>query len=717
VNLDKLLNPRTVAVVGASDDGAGGRLIDALTQSGYAGAVYPINPKRTEVRNRRCYPDVRSAPDAIDCAYVATPAAAVLSVLDDLAATRVGAAIVYATGFADAGPEGRRHQDELAARARAYDIALCGPSSLGLINGLDGFPAFIGSEGKPDAGPIAVVSQSAGFIDAIRTSGSAIQPGMLIASGNEAVLTAADYVLHLLEDARLSVIGLALEAVREPAKIRAAAQRADALGKALVVMKVGRSDRGREAAMGHTGSLVGNDRAWTAFFARHNIVRIGDLDELIETLALFGPLLADGRRVRGRGIGVIGTSGGKAGLYADVASDVGIDLPILAAATRDRLVDILGPGTPAINPVDCGVGGVNALKIERCLAALVADEAVDLAAVYGDPPVDAGRFPGYLRYCNNALAAANKASAASAKPIVFVNTRAGRWGRDVDVPRDPRVPLLNGARPALQAIDHFTRWSTAAPRWPEGVDSSVKSAALQLVRSTLPLGGDRGLVRPEAAAKLLDLYGIARIAERCVMTEADAVAAAAAVGYPVVAKLVSARALHKSDYGFVKLGLTDAAAVARAFADLWRAGARLDDANATVSIQRLAPPGVEMIAGITNDRDVGPLLVFGAGGVLVDVLRVVEQRLLPLDQDEVAALVAAGPGAALLTGVRGRPAADVDALAITLGGLGRLGWDLRSEIVEVDLNPVIVLGRGEGAWAVDARIIVRTSVDGRIEAK
>ncbi len=708
-NLDKLLRPASVAIVGASEEGSGGRVMDALRLSGYGGGLFAVNPNRASVRGMPCYPRIQDIPEPVDCAYVATPAATVLAVLDDLREAGVGAAIVYATGFAEAGEEGRRLQERVADKARASGIALCGPCSLGLINGLDGFPAFIGSEGAADAGPVAVISQSAGFIDAVRTSGNGFHPGLMIARGNEAVLTAADYLTHLLEDERIATIGLALEAVRDVPQVVRAARRALDLGKPLVVLKIGSSERGRAAALGHTGSLVGNDQVWDAFFARFRITRVRELDEFIETLALFAAGFVPG----GPRLGLIGTSGGKAGYYADLCEGVGVALADLNEATVAAIGTILGPDSPGINPVDSGVGGVSPHKLEKCLLHLCNDPGVDVVGVYGDMPVDTARFPGYQGYCDNALEAARAVAGQSDKPIVYINTRSARVGAHPELPRDLRVPVLHGACEALLAIGHLARW--AAPHVSSGGDfdsgSTTVEGARDLVRRANPVGDDALLVEPEAAADLLDLYGIARVAERFVETEADAVTAAGGLGFPVAAKLFSAKALHKSDAGLIRLGLTDSQSVARAYHELTAAEAGLggDQGEGRLCLQRMLPEGVEVLAGLKVDADVGPVLVFGLGGIFVELLRAVEYRLLPITDTEVEELLIASPAYALLQGARGRPAADVAALLTSLRELARLGWDLRDELVEVDLNPLIVLPEGQGAWAVDARILARPS--------
>ncbi len=708
-NLDKLLRPASVAIVGASEEGSGGRIMDALRLSGYRGGLFAVNPNRATVRGMPCYPRIQDIPNPVDCAYVATPAGTVLSVLDDLRAAGVGAAIVYATGFAEAGEEGRQLQERVADKARASGIALCGPCSLGLINGLDGFPAFIGSEGAADAGPVAVISQSAGFIDAVRTSGNGIHPGLLIASGNEAVLTAADYLTHVLEDERIATVGLALEAVRDVAQFTRAARRALELGKPLVVLKIGSSERGRAAALGHTGSLVGDDQVWDAFFERFHITRVRDLDEFIETLALFAAGFApDGPR-----LGLIGTSGGKAGYYADLCESIGVTLADLDEATIAAIGAVLGPDSPGLNPVDSGVGGVSPRKLEECLLHLCRDPGVDVVGVYGDMPVDITRFPGYQGYCDNALEAARTVAGQSDKPIVYINTRSARTGATPELPRDLRVPVLHGAREALLAIGHLARW--AAPNGPSGEDRDSGSAAVEgaraLVRRASPVGDGALLVAPEAAAELLDLYGIARVAERFVETEADAVAAASGLGFPVAAKLFSPKALHKSDAGLVSLGLADPPSVTAAYRELHAAHAGVggDLAQARLYVQRMLPQGVEVLAGLKVDADVGPVLVFGLGGIFVELLRAVDYRLLPITDAEIEELVIASPAHAILRGARGRPAADVTALLSNLRALARLGWDLRDELVEIDLNPLIVLPEGQGAWAVDARILARPS--------
>ena len=698
MRLDALLRPRSIAILGASERPSIGRaLMESAATLGYEGRLYPINPKYTELLGQRCYPGMRELPERPDVVALCVSYTRIVESFRTVAERGAGAAVIYDGGFAEHGHEGRRRQAELVGMCREAGIALCGPNCMGILNPHHRSSVYMQEVRDPAglAGNVALVSQSGsiciGMLADIRRFGYS----HVISSGNEAVVSTAQYLEALVDDPDTRVIATFTEWIADPERYVAALDRAADAGKPVVVLKVGRQERTRRAIGTHTGGLAGESAVFSAMLRAHRAIEVSDLDELTEVLAV-----CQGRRwPGGRRLAVVTASGGQAELILDVATAAGLELPPLSAEGRKEIERVIGPVTGDGNPLDAWGNGDYATNMPHALATLDA-AAVDAIAFCSDSHDDApmGRADRALGYSRLLVAAATR----SAKPHYQMSMRPGVMRREqVRFLAEHGIATIGGTRQGLGAIDHLARW--AQP--PRPVRPAVAIDAAHVARL---LGGrPRASIHEHDAKRLLAQHGVPTVREHLVPSAADARKAARDLGYPVVLKVVSDDLPHRSELGLVVVGIDDEAALDGAWATLEQ---RLRDAAPPVSpagflVQQMIAAGVEVFAGVKRDPAFGHFLAFGIGGVAIEVLRDFALRQLPLREGDPETMVGEIRGAALLGAVRGHPAADVPALVRALYALGDFAWANRSDIAEIDLNPIKVLPAGRGAVVVDALIV------------
>jgi acyl-CoA synthetase (NDP forming) len=613
----------------------------------------------------------------------------------------VRAAVAFDAGFAESDEAGRRRQEELVAICRQAGIAFCGPNCMGVISPHARSLVYLNAlrDPAPLAGNVGLISQSGSIVIGLLADCRRFGWSHVISSGNEAVLGAADFLEYLIDDPGTRVIAMFLESVREPERFVAALDRAAEAGKPVVVLKVGRSERARHAISSHTGGLAGEARVLSAVLRAHRAIEVDDLDEMTETLAA----CQGARRPGGRRIAVMTNSGGHAELILDVAASVGLELPPLAPATRAEAARVIGPLGGDGNPLDSWGNGdfqTNAPHALRVLGAAPEFDAVVWCTDSADdsPMGTPERFMTYARM----LA---EAAQASTKPFYLMGTRPGIFRRDQHAHLHAQgIALIGGTRQGLRALDRLAR--SLAPPAPA---RPAPPAPRRTVASLLA-GRTRRTIHELDAKRLLADAGLPVVRETFCTAREDALAAGSAVGYPVVLKLVADAVPHRSDLGLVAVGLRDA----RELGEAWdrmaavRAQKLADVPIDGFAIQAMVSGGVEVLAGIHHDRDFGPVLALGLGGVAAEALADVALRPLPLRAGDAAAMIAETAIAAkLLAGIRGQPAADVDALVRCLEALADYAWADRAGIAEIDLNPIKVLPRGRGCVVVDALIVPR----------
>ena len=688
-----LMAPASVAVVGASSDPQriGCRPVDWMLRAGYRGAIYPVNPARAQIQGLAAYASVQALPQTPQAAIVAVPAPQVLETVDALGARGVGAAIVFSAGFAEVPGEGAALQRRLVDVARGHGMRLLGPNCLGLFNaGIGWYPTFTTAfeGGWPLAGRIGVVSQSGAFgshlVCLARARG--IGTPQCVTTGNQADITVGEIIRWYADDPDIDVIAAYVEGVTQPGVFVDALAAAQRARKPVVMLKVGRSAVGHHAAQSHTASVAGDDAVTDAVLREFGVVRVRSAEALLDIA------YTATRRTYPvpNTLGVVTVSGGVGVLISDVAEDEGLAMPPMPEAAQQRLRALLPYASPA-NPVDCTAQAVNdPTLVERFTRAMVEEggysAVLSFYAQLADVPAVADRLL-------DDLAALRRAH--PDRLFVVSATMSPERQRAYDA---AGLVVLEDAARATQAVAAMGRLGEGfarqrPPYRPEGG----------------PLALPPGPLSEAQAKQLLADHGIAVAPEQACADADAAVRAARALGWPVVLKILSPDIAHKTEIGGVLLGLADEDAVRAGFDQLLaRAALHAPAARiAGVLVARQLQGGTECLMGIQRDPVFGPVAVFGLGGIFVETLRDVVLRRCPFDEEEATRMVLSIRAAGVLTGLRGRPPADVPALARMLSRLSVFAHRAGEALDSVDLNPVLALPRGEGAYALDALVQVR----------
>ena len=695
-DLGALLNPASIAVIGATERPQyGGRFVANLQATGFAGRIYPINPNRATVFGLPCYPDIGAVPEPVDLAAIIIPAERVHHALEQCAAAGSKAAVVISAGFAEVGDEGRALQASVAELTRRTGLRVLGPNCLGLANVAAGIWATastpIGKDDVPRVGPIGLISQSGAsafgpLLTAFRDRGIGLR--YVVSTGNEVDVELSELLRAMIRDPEVRAVATFVEGIRNPDGFLAAVDEALRLGKPIVILKVGRSRVGRAAAATHTAALTGSDAVQDALFRQRGLVRADDYDELAELTAL----LAHTPLPRGERVGVVSHSGGITGLLGDKVGEQGLVVPPLEPSTIGRLEEILEGRGGATNPADI-TGHFQRPTFREILDLISADPNVDLVAI-----ATAGSRDVVQRVID--------AAATSGKPTVYVWT--GSLHDQDGLPHLrasdlPRFFLPGRAARGLRAlVDHAAVRRRAA-------DGSLPWTGASAA-GVLPVPERQA--GPLAEAESLALLADAGLpAERGLLcrSEVEAVEAARTLGYPVVVKAASSGLLHKTEADAVRVGIGGEADLRAAYRTvLANFQRRLPAASVGgVLVQRMLI-GIEVIVGVSQDPQFGPVLLLGLGGVLAEALAATSLRLCPIAEDDAFAMMREVRGLdRLLAGFRGRPEADRDALAAMLVRLSQLAHGSRERLASIDLNPVIVLPKTHGVRIVDALLVPR----------
>jgi acetyltransferase len=689
--IERMFYPRSVAVVGASGDADKftGRVLKHLLKSHFKGSIFPVNPNRKEVQGVRCYANLREIEDTVDVAVMMVPNSRLFDALEDCRAKNVGAALVLNSGFAEAGEDGKRLQEKLGAFARESGIRICGPNCNGYVNVLD--KLIIGTSGAFDRaefvpGDIAFLVQSGGVAGVLLDLAQDKKIGLsyCVSVGNEADLDIADFVDYLAEDARTNVIALFVEGVDDGRRFLAAVERAKARGKRVVACKVGRSAKGHQAASAHTGKLAGSSLVWSQAMKRAGVAEVADIEELVETANLISKFGASG----GNRLAILTLSGGQGVLLADLCDAHGIALPPPSSSAgdlREALPDFAG----LANPIDLtGQASGEPEVMERVIRSLTDDPEYDaVLLVLVASPVAARLWTERIARFAPELP----------KPVAVLWT----GGRGLDQWRDQllnaRVPMFSSATTAIRAFaGYFAAGGAAASHVAIKTDAGRARKAREFLRERFA----QGIAEPEAK-EIAKMYGIPVPREFLATSEKEAVDAARTLGSAVAMKLISPDILHRSDGGFVRLGIAAPEAAADCYRNLvgLAGGARVRG----VLVQPMVHGGVETIAGISYDAQFGPVVLFGSGGVLAELANDVAMRLCPLSDSDCRAMIAETKAGKLLAGYRGAAAGDIEAVVHVLLSLSELAMELGTAVKELDINPLIVAEKG--AVAVDVRLV------------
>lgn len=695
--IDRLLRPKSVAVVGASDrKGAlGATLLNNLVQYEFAGDIYPVNPKRDELLGLKVYHSVDELPEGIDCAVLAIPRPFVIDTVRSLAERNCGAVVIYSAGFSEAGEEGMRDQEELARIAEEHGMVIEGPNCLGCTNYVERVPlTFVETNMQtPPKGTRAVgIASQSGALAAVLAT--ALHPRGLyvstsVSTGNEAASGVEDYVEWLIDDEDTHVIAMYVESLRRPKAFIAAARRAREAGKPIVMLHPGKSSKAQESAATHTGAMAGDYQLMKAKLSREGVIFADTLEELgdITEIALRC------KELPGAAMAVLGESGALRGLAFDIAEDIGLDLIHLDDDNSPALRAILPDFVPVSNPTDITALGLSEPEIyTKVLTALLQDERIGsvVASIIQSDPITSGiKFPHIIKVLEDGT---------FSKPLVFAGVDEGATvpPEYIEGLRKVGIPWFPSTERAYRAI---ARLADLAKR--DLTDRSGEPIAMP------GLDAVSGVVPEYKAKELLRPLGVLFPESRFAASADEAVAAAEGVGFPVVMKAQAAALGHKSDAGGVILNLKSADDVREAFERMYGNVANYDASIQLdgVLIEKMGRMGTEMIVGAKNDPEWGPVVLAGFGGVTAEILKDVKLFTPDMDQAAVHAGLLELKQAALLMGYRGSPALDVAALAGLIVQVGRIMAG-NPEIREIDLNPVIVYPEGEGVIALDALMLV-----------
>jgi acetyl-CoA synthetase (ADP-forming) len=689
VPIAELMAPRSVAVIGASEDQTkfGGRLYRMLLKHGYAGTVYPINPNRAELFGLKTYPDIRAIPHPADMVVMAVPRPRVAEIVGHCAGMGVRCGIIITDKFSDEGSEGAALEAEIVRTARAGGMRLIGPNCLGLISPanrvvLCSSPALEVDTLRID--PIGFASQSGALMATLfdRAGSRGIGFSHCISVGNQADLEICDFVEYFLDDQRTQVICTYVEGLKDPARFVALARRARAAGKPWLLVKAGRTAAGAQAAFSHTASLAGSFDALAAVCRETGVVLMNDLDAM--ALLAAGLVRFPGRKVRSATI--VTTSGGGGAIAADRLSEADIAMTRFAPQTECGLERLFSPGQ-ARNPIDLGgrLAGGEAVDIaDETMALVGADPAEDVTIMLLTTAPMLARTTAKLA----------DAAVAAGKPCLFVVAP----GPAADA---ARAELVTRRVPFSDNLDDAVR---AVRGWLDGSAGRVRAAPQRPpdLPAAPPAELHAGALDPTSLHSLLAAYGIPVVEQAVCRDIEGACAAAARLGYPVALKGLGRTLVHKSDVGGVVLGLSSEAALTAALDDMQHRVAGLEG----FLIQKMVRGDAELVLGVIADSQFGPQIVLGAGGILVHLLKDVVVAPVPVAVETVYDMLARLKVHALLQGIRGRPPLDIDAVVDVVVRLSWLAHALRDRLQELDINPLIVGPRGEGCRVVDARALL-----------
>lgn len=690
--IERLIRPRSVAIIGASADPSktSGRPVAYLQKHGFSGDIYPVNPKVAEIGGLACYPDVASLPDVPDVGIVLLGAERAHIAVRELSERGAAAAIVLASGFTETGAEGAARQKQLMQAAGS--MRLLGPNTIGLVNLTDNIVLSASGALAMDhfpAGPIGLVSQSGGILGALLSRAAARGVGLskLVSTSNEADLEFAEFIDFLADDSATSVIALYIEAIRNPARFREAVLKAQRAGKPVVAFKIGRSEAGAKAAVSHTGALAGSDRMYDALFRQLGVIRAKTFEDLLDIPAL----LAAGRKLRGRRVAILTSTGGAGTIVSDSLGVAGFTTPTPDAETAAQL-RALQSGSHATldrNPIDVTLAGLQPDLLRAAIKILLASPSYDaLAVIAGSSAVGSPAL--MADAIHDCLPLGDKPVIAYVSPyapdVVSVLTRRG-------------VPAYTSAESCAAALDGLLQAGM-----PNEVQTSGPIATTADV-SDFPAGS-----LDEAQAKaLFARFGVPIVAEKVVATSGEAEQAARDLGDQVVLKILSREIAHKSDVGGVAVDLTVETIGARLTAMADEVEARTGKRPERFLVQEMVSGGVEIILGMHRDP-LGTAILLGMGGVTAELFKDTTMRLLPsegglslADASAMARELVTWP---LLDGFRGRPKCDVEALAATIVAFSRIVAQLGNRLVEAEINPVFVLPAGQGVKAADGLVVL-----------
>ncbi|MEQ1951395.1 acetate--CoA ligase family protein [Mesorhizobium yinganensis] len=693
-----LMAPRSVAIVGATEraGAASSFVMRNLMAQNFAGHILPVNPKGGTIFGHPAAPSLGALDELPDVVVIGIAADRVNAALREAAEAGIKAAVVLASGFAELDEEGRSRQAELVAIAARHGMAVCGPNCLGLFNLHSGAALYSSTLSRNmKRGPLALVSHSGASAIALGNTGR-VGLSHIVSSGNSATTDLPDYIGWLAQDDATRVIGIVVEAIRDPQAFATAMDAVHAAGKTVIALRAGRSAGGQRATAAHTGALAGSNDAYASFFRRTGVVEVSDMDGFVETATLFCGIRAGPPC---KGVAVIGVSGGGVAHVADMADEAGLDLPAFAPKTVATLKTLLPPFASPQNPLDTtGVVFADASIYSRVLETVAADPSVGVIVAAQDAPpgLDEATSAEYVGIAG----AVARFAGTSGVPTIFMSNLSAGHHPAVRAAAEGAI-VLNGTRAGLNAVRALL--DPPAPRSPPPTRQTVAEP-----RWTALLADGKRLTERDAKA-FCAANGMAVTREVLATTVDAAAEAARSIGFPIAMKIESPDLPHKTEAGGVRLGIGSELGTRAAFEEIMsNARAFAPEAKLHgVLVQEMVSGGIEVLLGLARHEPFGVGMVVGVGGVLVELVADAAFELLPVDRTLALDMIARTKLGPLLAGYRGAPKADVNALAGIMAALSDLASAYRDRIEAIDLNPVAVLPSGKGVRILDALVIPR----------
>jgi acetate---CoA ligase (ADP-forming) len=700
-DLERFFNPRAIAIIGASQDFGTiqGQPLKHLQSHGYKGALYPVNPRYAEVAGLKCYASLTDVPETPDLVLILVNAARVADMLEQCGAKGVPYVIIFSSGFSEVGGGGVDLQQRLAQIARDNDIGVIGPNCQGMINIADrvfaGFGSVFNFDYEP--GPVSMVSQSGGFgfsVMNLSSKDGGLAFRQMVTTGNEIGVSTVDFLEYFIRDPKTEIIAGYIEGLKDARRLVEVGDKALLAGKPILMWKVGNTEQGQRAAASHTANLGGAMALYRAAFRQKGIIQVDDIQDVVD----YGRAFRSGRLPAGNRLAIITISGGAGILMTDECVSGGIQLAQLSDETMAKLREFIPSFGSLLNPVDVTAAIFNdTTLINRTLQAIIDDPGVDMIAMIN------ASLQGKLadQVAKEIVTVAKKTE----KPVFLC------WSaRDVDARE--AYGLLDEARlPHYKSPVRCGRAMVAVSWYAEAKRRNERQRAEKGVTIERPavresLAGRTADVAEFEAKRILGEYGIPVTQETLATGREEAIAAASRIGYPVAIKVQSADISHKTEAKAVRLGIVDERELAAAYDEvLANARAYKHDARIEgVLVQAMVKGGTEAILGVTNDPLFGPAVMFGLGGIFAEVLKDVSFRLAPVTPAVAREMISEIKGYAVLAGARGKPPADIDALAEVIVKLSALAVDLRDHVAELDVNPLFVMEKGRGVVAADALI-------------
>ncbi len=706
-SIHAMLHPRNIVLVGATDKPGNyaERIWNNLIKYKYEGGLFPVNSKREAIWGVPCYKDFASLPEKPDHVLVLVPARFAVQVIRDAAAAGARSATIVTSGFSELQDEdSQRLAEELKQAVKETGLAVTGPNCLGNLSA--GEKLFTNIDDRivtMEAGPVAIAGQSGAIVMAIRQTleDRGVGVGYMVTTGNETGLETPDLMAYFAADPSIRVIVVYLEGVRNTKVFREACKAARAAGKPVIALKLGASEGGRAAAMAHTGALAGSIETFDAISTREGVIRVRGLDELIETTECF--VHAD--PPKGNHLAAVSLSGGKRGLLIDAFYSAGMNFAPLSANATTQLAKMLGPGSIVGNPLDAGFAAVVDPSVYMSsIQIMIDDPDTDIVIIDAELP----KAPHELRERN--LRIVNDMAGAASKPVVYISAMSIGFTEFTKGLRKslPNIAVMQGLDRAVGAIKSLIEYSSLRKEVPD-IKSSSKASARAMLEKALKTANGAAALDEVASKKLLKAYGIPVSKEEIAQTAAEAVKIAKQIGFPVVAKVVSADILHKSDIGGVVLNLNSAAEVKKAFNDITARVKKIKSKPKLegILIAQQVKADLELVVGASLDAEMGPVVLFGTGGVDIELMKDVALAGAPLDEAEAKQLIAKTKAGVKMKGYRGKPALHEASAVKALVGLSNLMADAGNRIASIDVNPFLI--NSKLGVAVDGLIVLNNA--------